>query len=324
MIYRTLGHSSLQVSGIAFGSSRFGRGPEREAIQLFQRALDMGINFIDTADEYVDGRCEELIGQAIAGRREQVVLASKFGFVKVPGSSEPSVDGTPEHVVRACEASLRRLGQEVIDLYYLHRVDPNVPIEETVGAMGRLVEQGKVRYLGLSEAAPATIRRAHAVHPISAVETEYSLLYRSDAEATLPTTRELGISFVAYSPLGRGLLTGAIRELSDLPPEDTRRNYPRFYSENLAGNRALVVRIEEIAREMDVTPGQLGLAWLLAQGDDVVVVPGTGNAEHLDENLGALAVELDAKILHRLGQALPPGSASGARLPEEPMRKVQL
>jgi aryl-alcohol dehydrogenase-like predicted oxidoreductase len=324
MLFRTLGHSSLRVSAIAFGTSRFGRGPERETVRLLQQALDRGINLIDTADEYVDGRSEELIAKAIEGRREQVVLASKFGFVALPGSTEPAVDGTPEHVLRACEASLRRLGQEVIDLYYLHRVDPDVPIEETVGAMARLVEQGKVRHLGLSESVPATIRRAHAVHPISAVETEYSLLYRTDAERTLPATRELGISFMAYSPLARGLLTGAIRELSDLPPDDTRRNYPRFHAEHFGHNRALVERIEQIARKKGATPGQLGLAWLLAQGDDIVAIPGTGNVAHLEENLGALAVSLADEELRRIEAVLPAGSAAGERLPEEPMRKVQL
>src|SRR2546429_185907 len=285
--------------------------------------LDLGVNFLDTSDMYGWGHNEELVGRAILGRRHQVVLATKFGNVRNPDGSM-GVNGRPEHVPQACDASLRRLGVDTIDLYYQHRVDPKVPIEETAGAMSRLVDRGKVRFLGLSEAAPATIRRAHKVHPITAVQTEYSLLYRSEAEETLPTLRELGASFVAYAPLGRSLLTGRVTRVADIPQDDRRRDHPRFKDENLACNVELVRRIERIAQEKRCTPAQLALAWLLAQGPDVVPIPGTKRKERLEENLGALKVELSAEDVKRISEAVPAGVAAGARYPEAALKAVYL
>ena len=252
------------------------------------------------------------------------MLTTKFGQVQSPDGKGNLVDGSPAHVARACEASLKRLGVDVIDLYSQHRVDPKVPIEDTVGAMSRLVEQGKVRYIGLSEAAPATIARAHAVHPISAVQTEYSLLYRNPAEETLPTCRDRGISYVAYSPLGRGFLTGTIRELDDIPADDRRRQHPRFQEQNFDHNRKLVRQIEDMAKEKGVTPAQLVLAWLLAQGDDILPIPGTKRVARLEENAGAAAVKLDAADLARIDAAMPPGAAAGSRYPEPMMKGVHI
>jgi len=290
---------------------------------LIHRALDLGINFIDSSDMYGWGHNEELLAQALRGRRGGVVLATKFGQVR--SESGPNlVNGRPEYVAQACDASLRRLGVDVIDLYYQHRVDPTVPIEETVGAMARLIERGKVRYLGLCEAKPATIRRAHATHPIVAVQTEYSLLYRTEAEETLVVTRDLGISFVAYAPLGRGLLTGTVHGPADLPEGDRRRMHPRFQDANLVKNVELVRRVETVAREKGCTPGQLVLAWLLAQGPDVVPIPGTKRRNRLEENLGALDVVLSGDDVKRLADAVPAGAAAGPRYPEPQMKAVYL
>ncbi|RCX09659.1 aldo/keto reductase [Extensimonas vulgaris] len=308
---------ALKVSALGLGcmgmSEFYGPGDEAEAIATIHRALDLGVTLLDTADMYGVGRNEELVGRAIRGRREQVVLATKFGNVRAPDGSFVRIDGCPEYVRAACEASLRRLGVETIDLYYQHRVDPNTPIEDTVGAMAELVRAGKVRYLGLSEAAPETIRRAHAVHPITALQTEYSLWSRDPEDAILPTVRALGIGFVAYSPLGRGLLTGQIKRIEDLAADDYRRNSPRFQGENFARNLALVAEVEAMAREKGCTPAQLALAWVLAQGQDIVPIPGTKRRRYLEENLGALAVQLDAQDLERIHRILPPGAAAGTR-----------
>jgi aryl-alcohol dehydrogenase-like predicted oxidoreductase len=305
-------------------SGTYGKSDDAQSIAVIHHALEQGINFIDSSDMYGWGHNEELLGRALKGRRERVVLSTKFGQVQSPDGKGNLVDGRPEYVQRACDTSLKRLGVEVIDLYYQHRVDPKVPIEDTVGGMARLIEQGKVRYLGLSEAAPATIRRAHAVHPLSAVQSEYSLLYRNPAEETLPTCRELGISYVAYSPLGRGFLTGRLQQESDLPADDRRRQHPRFQTENFDHNAKLVRRLEDIAREKGATPAQLVLAWLLAQGGDIVPIPGTKRRQYLDENLGALALRLTADDLARIDEAMPPGAAAGTRYPEAQMKGVQL
>ena len=328
MHYRTLGNSTLSVSAIGLGcmtmSGVYGKGDDAESIAVVHKALDLGVNFVDSSDMYGWGQNEELLGRAIRGRRDQVVLTTKFGQVQSPDGKGNLVDGSPAHVARACDASLKRLGVDVIDLYSQHRVDPKVPIEDTVGAMSRLVDQGKVRYIGLSEAAPATIARAHAVHPMSAVQTEYSLLYRNPAEETLPTCRDRGITYVAYSPLGRGFLTGTIHELDDIPADDRRRQHPRFQEQNFDHNRKLILQIEDMAREKGVTPSQLVLAWLLAQGDDVLPIPGTKHVARLEENVGAAAIKLDAADLARIDAAMPPGSAAGSRYPEPMMKSVHI
>src|SRR6266446_6163335 len=312
MEMRTLGKSDIKVSAVGLGlmsmSGIYGNANDEESIRVIHYALDKGVNFLDSADMYGWGHNEELLGKALRGRRDRVVVATKFGQTK-SADGKQDVDGSAAYVLRACEASLKRLGIDVIDVYYQHRVDPKVPIEDTVGAMSRLVEQGKARYLGLSEAAPATIRRAHAVHRLSAVQSEYSLLYRNPAEETLPTCRELGISFVAYSPLGRGFLTGRIHADSDLPADDRRRQHPRFQDRNFEHNLALIHRIEEIAKEKGVKAGQLVLAWLLAQGDDIIPIPGTKRRPYLDENLGALGIQLTASDRERIDEAMPPGAA---------------
>jgi aryl-alcohol dehydrogenase-like predicted oxidoreductase len=328
MDYRKLGQSDLAVSAIGLGcmsmSGVYGKGDDAESIAVVQWALDLGINHLDSSDMYGWGHNEELLGRAIKGRRERVVLTTKFGQVQSPDGKANLVDGSPRHVARACDASLTRLGVDVIDLYYQHRVDPAVPIEETVGAMARLVEAGKVRALGLSEAAPATIRRAHAVHPITAVQSEYSLLYRNPAEEILPTCRELGIAFVAYAPLGRGFLTGRIHDLADIPAEDRRRQHPRFQEQNFDHNVKLVRQIEAIAEEKGVTPAQLVLAWLLTRGADIFPIPGTKRRERLEENAGAVSVRLSPDDLARIDQAMPPGAAAGSRYPEAQMKSVHL
>ena len=328
MQYRTLGNSDLRVSAIGLGcmsmSGTYGASDDAQSIDVVHRALDLGVNFIDSSDMYGWGHNEELLGRALKGRRDQAVLTTKFGQVRSPDGKANLVDGTPAYVARACDASLGRLRADVIDVYYQHRVDPKVPIEETVGAMARLVERGKVRYLGLSEAAPATIRRAHAVHPLSAVQSEYSLLYRQPAEDTLPTCRELGISYVAYSPLGRGFLTGKIHAEQDLAADDRRRQHPRFQEQNFAQNVKLILRIEEIARERGVTPSQLVLAWLLAQGEDIVPIPGTKRRAYLEENVRAVEIELGKPDLDRISEAMPPGAAAGLRYPEPQMKGLQI
>jgi aryl-alcohol dehydrogenase-like predicted oxidoreductase len=324
---RKLGNSSLTVSAIGLGcmsmSGAYGKGDDAASIAVIHRALDLSVNFLDTSDMYGGGHNEELVGRAVRGRRRQLVVATKFGNVRNPDGSQ-AVNGRPEYVPQACNASLKRLGVETIDLYYQHRVDPKVPIEETVGAMARLVDAGKVRFLGLSEAAPATIRRAHKVHPITAVQTEFSLLYRTEAEETLRVLRELAIAFVAYAPLGRSLLTGRVQSATDVPPDDRRREHPRFKDENLAKNVELVRRLERIAKDKRCTPAQLALAWLLAQGPEIVPIPGTKRKERLEENLGALEVELSAEDVKRISEAVPAGVAAGARYPEAAMKAVYL
>ena len=325
---RKLGSSDLVVFPVGLGlmslSGAYGKSDDAEAIRVIHHALDRGVTMLDSSDMYGWGHNETLLGKALAGaRRAKAILATKFGQTQQPGGGN-GVDGSAKYVKAACEASLKRLGVETIDLYYQHRVDPSVPIEETVGAMGELVKAGKVRALGLSEAKPETIRRAHAVHPIAAVQSEYSLLYRTDAEATLKTTRDLGISFVAYSPLGRSLLTGVVRQVADIPEGDGRGRHPRFAADNLARNLAQVAAIEAVARTKGCKPGQVALAWLLAQGGDVVPIPGTKHAERVDENLAALDVSLSADEVAKLSAALPPGAAAGARYPEAVMKGVYL
>ncbi|HKZ04087.1 MAG TPA: aldo/keto reductase [Methylomirabilota bacterium] len=324
---RTLGGSSLSVSALGLGcmslSGVYGPADDAASLRLVQHALDRGITHLDSSDMYGWGHNETLLGRAIKGRRGQVMLATKFGQVRNPNGGN-LVNGRPEYVREACDASLARLGVDVIDLYYQHRVDPSVPIEDTVGAMKGLVEAGKVRALGLSEAAPTTIRRAHAVHPISAVQSEYSLLYRVEAEETLRTCRELGISYVAYSPLGRGFLTGQIQKPADIPEGDRRRDHPRFQDGHFAHNVDLVHRLEAIAAEKGCSPSQLVLAWLLAQGPDVLPIPGTKREDRLAENLGALAVRLSAADVARISAAVPPGAAAGTRYPAGMMKGVHI
>ncbi len=323
---RVLGNQGLTVSTIGLGcmgmSEFYGAADEGEAIATIHRALDIGVTFLDTADMYGPFTNERLVGRAIEGRRGEVVLAPKFGNERRADGSWVGVNGRPEYVRAACDASLARLGVDVIDLYYQHRVDPSVPIEDTVGAMADLVRAGKVRFLGLSEAAPATLRRAHAAHPITALQTEYSLWTRDVEGEILPTVRELGIGFVAYSPLGRGFLTGRFRSPGDLPEGDFRKNSPRFEPENFAANRALAARVEAIAFRLGVTAGQLALAWVLAQGRDVVPIPGTKRVRYLEENAAAAAITLTPAILAELDAAVPRGATAGARYPEAAMRAV--
>jgi aryl-alcohol dehydrogenase-like predicted oxidoreductase len=324
---RKLGRTPIELTAIGLGcmsmSGVYGNANDEESIAVIHHAIDRGINHLDSSDMYGWGHNEQLLGRALKGRRDKVVLATKFGQTK-GADGKQGVDGRPEYVMQACEASLKRLEVEVIDLYYQHRVDPTVPIEDTVGAMKRLIEQGKVRALGLSEVRPETIRRAHKVHPIAAVQNEYSLLYRKEGEETLAATRELGITLFAYAPLGRSLLTGSVHGSADLPQGDRRLQHPRFQGENLEKNVALVERLEAIAREKRCTPAQLVLAWLLAQGKDIVAIPGTKRKARVDENIGALAVRLSQEDIQRISDAAPLGAGAGTRYPADAMKRVYL
>ncbi|WP_319419198.1 aldo/keto reductase [Pleurocapsa sp. FMAR1] len=314
---RKLGNQGLEVSALGLGcmgmSEFYGKQDEKEAIATIHRALELGVTLIDTADMYGKGDNEELVGKAIGDSRDRVILATKFGILRGEDTNSRGVNGKPEYVHQACEASLQRLGIDTIDLYYLHRVDPEVPIEDTVGAMAELVQQGKVRYLGLSEAAPETIRRAQAVHPISALQSEYSLWSRDPEDKILPTVRELGIGFVPYSPLGRGFLSGQFKSPDDFPEGDYRRNSPRFQGENFHKNLELVDRVREIAQAKEVTPSQLAIAWLLAQGDDIVPIPGTKHRKYLEENVAAASITLTSDELKQIEAVAPQGVAAGDR-----------
>ena len=319
---RPLGTQGLNASAQGLGcmgmSEFYGEGNDEESVATIHRAIELGVNLLDTAAMYGSGANEQLVGRAIADRREEVVLATKFGIVRSGDPGERSINGRPEYVTQSCDESLRRLGTDHIDLFYQHRVDPDTPIEETVGAMGELVQQGKVRFLGLSEAAPATIRRAHETHPISALQTEYSLWTRHVEDELLPLVRELGIGFVAYSPLGRGFLTGRFKSADSLEDGDFRRQNARFSGENLDRNVQLVEKVEALAAEKDVEPGQLALAWVHAQGDDVFPIPGTKRRTYLEQNAAAFEIELSEDELAGLDEAVPVGAAAGARYPDDP------
>jgi aryl-alcohol dehydrogenase-like predicted oxidoreductase len=326
MQYRQLGTTGPRVSAVGLGcsgmSADYGVPDDVEATATIQRAIELGVNMLDTSDAYGAGRNEQLIAGAIAGRREGVIVATKFGNIRGPGGERGGTNGKPDYVPVACEASLKRLGIDVIDLYYVHRIDQGVPIEDTVGAMARLVEQGKVRHLGLCEAGPETIRRAHATHPLAAVQMEYSLWTRDAEDKILAVTRELGIALVAYSPLGRGFLTATFRSRDDLIPKDRRHDHPRFQEGNFERNLELLGPIEQLAEKKGWTPSQVALAWVLAQGDDIVPIPGTKRRKYLEQNIAAVDLTLDDAELDSLRAAFPPGIAAGLRYPEFQLRKL--
>ncbi len=325
---RKLGASAIEMTPVGLGcmsfSGVYGPSDDDAAIELIHYAIDNGIDALDSSDMYGWGHNEELLGRALAGRRDKIVLISKFGQVKNPDGGGNLVDGRPEYVIGACEASLKRLNTDVIDLYFQHRIDPKVPIEDTVGAMAQLIEQGKVRAIGICEGKPETIRRAHAAHPLAAVQSEYSLLYREQAEESLEAMRELGISYMAYAPLGRGLLTNQFLGMDSLPEDDPHARHPRYAGDNFTHNMELATRVAAIAEEKGCTPAQLCIAWLLAQGNDIVSIPGTKRRERLDENMGALDVALSADDLARISDAVPAGAAAGTRYPAGGMKGVHI